>query len=636
MAASIVDSLTRIGGNALIGLADRVERWANEEYDPPAPVSESIDMSSFAADDPSFAFEDRGWIQYALGEQMYGYSDLRPVDRITNVRRARIYYVKDAYSKQAIRLHTVYTVGRGMSIKARDYKTDTPDQPEDPADIGADTADEMDAATTEIQREADTFWEHPANDCVFAPINQAMLADRLNTDGELFYNFIVPDMGDPQSDGVTYVRVITDCLQITRIITNPDDDAEVWYYLRVTWENGKVRKRLYPDYHLVFSRGYDPETGDIDLPNISATTAIGGDRYTVYGGDLDGAKIVRGQFIYHQKVNTIGQRGNSLLTPAMDWSKVNRQYLEDRATISKAHAKFAWKRLIKGPANAVAAFGKKTISGQNQQAVSGVPLPTAVGQTLNVNTAMDMEPINAQDGGKNAYVESRNFRLMFYAAVGFGEHYFGDGSMGTRATSTQMERPTELMLQAFQYILKSGYEVMFAFHLTVTGHEYDAHAVWVDAPSILEADMMTVVTAILSVIGVLPQFDIDEVILKMLQAFGIDDPQDVLVKIRARQRELYEQNLQLAAIQAGLSAAQDAVGQTDPVSDPTGHIAALQNVNKAQAKYLSMVTAPGDPTKQPGPKVGPQFAQPGTKGGALLMRKPSPPKLRPNSQAAPQ
>jgi hypothetical protein len=633
--ATMFDTLTRSGGSALVGLADRVERWANEEYEPPAPVSESIDMSSFAGGDPDFLFEDRGWIQYAMDERIYGYSDLRPIDRIKNVGRARIYYVKDAYSKQAIRLHTVYTVGRGMAIKARDYKGNN-DQVADPTDVGTDTADEMDSATALIQKEADTFWEHPANDCVFSAINQAVYADRLNVDGELFYVFITPDPNDEEADGVTRVRVLTDCLQITRIITNPDDDSEVWYYLRVTNEGGKIRKRLYPDYHLVFSNNYDPETGQIDLPSVSSKSMLGGDPYIVYGGDLDGTKIVKDQFIYHQKVNTIGMRGNSLLTPAMDWSKVNRNFLEDRATISKAQAKFAWKRIIKGPASAVAAFGKRTISGQNGVAVSGVPLPSSVGQTLNVNTAMDMEPVNAQDGGKNAYVESRNFRLMFYAAVGFGEHYFGDGSMGTRATSTQMERPTELMLQAFQNILKSGYEVMFAFHLTVLGHVYDAHAVWVDAPSILEADMMTVVTAILSVIGVLPQFDIDEVIIKMLQAFGIDDPQDVLVKIRARQKELYDQNLQLAAIQAGLDSATSALSQSDPTEDPVGHAKKQQDVINAQGKYLGMVSAPADPTKQPGPKVGPQFAQPGTKGGALVMRKPSPAKLRPNSQASPQ
>jgi hypothetical protein len=280
----------------------------------------------------------------------------------------------------------------------------------------------------------------------------------------------------------------------------------------------------------------------------------------------------------------------------------------------------------------VANFGKKNLSGNS--AVSGVPLPSVAGQTLNVNSSADLEPINAQDGGKNAYVESRNFRLMFYAAVGFGEHYFGDGSMGTRATSTQMERPTELTLQAFQHILKSGYEVMFAFHLASSGRDYDAHAVWVDAPPILENDMQSTITAILSVIGVLPQFDIDEIILKMLQAFGVDDPQDVLIKIRERQKELYLQNLQLAAITSGLADAQAGMATSDP-NVPDAHAANQGKLLQAQAKYIAMVTPSSDPTKEPGPKIGPQFAQPGTKGGALVMRKPTPSKLRPNSAATP-
>jgi hypothetical protein len=246
---------------------------------------------------------------------------------------------------------------------------------------------------------------------------------------------------------------------------------------------------------------------------------------------------------------------------------------------------------------------------------------------------MDWQPVNAQDGGKNAYIESRNFRLMFYSAVGFAEHYFGDGSMGTRATSTSMERPTELMLQAYQLILKSGYEVMFAFHLTAMGRAYDAHAVWVDAPQVLEDDLSATITSILSVIGVLPQFDIDEIILKMLNTFGIDDPQDVLVKVRARQAELYQQNLELAAIQSGLADAQQGAGETDPAVDPNVHAQAQSKLMQAQGKFIAMVTPPSDPTRQPGPKIGPQFAQPGNRRGPLSMRKPTPAKLRPNSQA---
>jgi hypothetical protein len=618
------------GAKALVALGTRVEAWASESQ-MPTPVSESIVDTSYGTSNPLWA-DDLGWMPMAMGELQYNTADLPPVDRIANVRRARVYYVRDAYSKQAIRLHTVYCVGRGLSIKARDYRPDPglDEKMDDPENIGSDEADVLSSASQALQDEADAFWEHPDNDSVFSSEAQSRLSDRLNVDGELFYVFLPADqVGDDENsedDKVMRVRVISDCLQITRIIKNPEDDSEVWYYLRASWEKGSVKQRIYPDYRLYFSR-MQPD-GTVKLPNVRQ----GLDGWSVTGGDLDGVEVMFGQYIYHQKVNTIGDRGNSLLTPAMDWAKVNRNYLEDRATISKAHAKIAWKRMIKGPASAVANFGKKNLSGNS--AVSGVPLPSVAGQTLNVNSSADLEPINAQDGGKNAYVESRNFRLMFYAAVGFGEHYFGDGSMGTRATSTQMERPTELTLQAFQHILKSGYEVMFAFHLASSGRDYDAHAVWVDAPPILENDMQSTITAILSVIGVLPQFDIDEIILKMLQAFGVDDPQDVLIKIRERQKELYLQNLQLAAITSGLADAQAGMATSDP-NVPDAHAANQGKLLQAQAKYIAMVTPSSDPTKEPGPKIGPQFAQPGTKGGALVMRKPTPSKLRPNSAATP-
>jgi hypothetical protein len=631
-------SLARsIGAKALVGVGERVEAWASK------PKEESFTTQGTVGD-PTFFADDLGWIPAAMGEQTYMSADIRPIDRMMLIRRARLYYTRDAMSKQAVRLHTVYCVGRGMSIKARDYKNNNadvkgstnPSTDDAILDPGIDTADELDNEALQLQKDADSFWEHPDNAPVFSVEAQSRMSDRLNVDGNLFYILIPPDAanidditGEPMDDGITRVRAINDCLQIARIIKNPEDDSEVWYYLRQWWEGGKEKKRLYPDHHLFF-RGRDAQ-GKLHLPTIGQTPTL--DPNTVYGGDLDGVQIKHDQFIYHQRVNTITDWGNSLLTPAMDWSKVNRRYLENRATISEAHAKFAWKRMIKGPASAVASFGRKSISAA--QPTVGIPVQAAVGQTLNVNSGMDWQPVNAQDGGKNAYIESRNFRLMFYSAVGFAEHYFGDGSMGTRATSTSMERPTELMLQAYQLILKSGYEVMFAFHLTAMGRAYDAHAVWVDAPQVLEDDLAATITSILSVIGVLPQFDIDEIILKMLNTFGIDDPQDVLVKIRARQAELYQQNLELAAIQSGLADAQQGAGSTDPTADPAGHQAAQAKLVAAQGKFLQMVSPPSDPTKEPGPKIGAQFAQGGSRNTPLVMRKPTPSRLRPNSAATP-
>jgi hypothetical protein len=623
MAVSFRESLTSIAGSALVGVASRAQKWAETPEPPKKPNSyEYADGMYGSSADLALISDDFGWIPEAMsyGNPGARAGDISPAARIATVRRARVYYVQDAMSKQAIELYTTYCVGQGMSIKARDYKNSSTDPVGDTTDDASDFGDEQSPETVALQQEANDFWEHPDNSPVFSTEAQSINSNKLSVEGELFY-ILIPPTGAVTIDGegnlvdhndnVTRVRLIKDCLQMGAIFYNPEDDSEPWYYLRQWVENGEVKKRLYPDHRLFFKSQTDAEgKRKVSLPPTPRNTLVAD------------AKVMTTQFVYHQKINTISERGNSTLATVMDWSKTNRKYLEDRATISAAHARIAWKRIIKGPANKIAEFGKRAISaagGTTQGgAVAGQPLPSMAGQTLNVNPGQDWEAQNAQDGGKNAYIESRNFRLMFYAGVGFAEHYFGDGSNGTRATSKSMERPTELRLQAYQTIIKGGYEVMFAFHLAAIGHTYDAHAVWVSAPQILEDDTASVVNSILSVIGVLPEFDIDEIIVRMLNAFSIDDPQDVLIKIRRRQKQLYQQYLELVIAQAGLDPAN--LDMTNPDSI-TGFIT-------AQSKVIGMLTPPADPTRMPGPKAAGQFAQGGL-GAKLKTRKPAPPKTKP-------
>ena len=66
----------------------------------------------------SFVEEDIGWVATDQNS-VTNYTDLSPVDRIRVVKRARIYFNRDAMARQAVRLHTSYAIGRGMSIKYR-------------------------------------------------------------------------------------------------------------------------------------------------------------------------------------------------------------------------------------------------------------------------------------------------------------------------------------------------------------------------------------------------------------------------------------------------------------------------------------------------------------------------------------
>lgn len=568
---------------------------------------ESIGVGDASGTPDIFGIEDIGWMP-ADTTQYTAFNDLSPIKRMNVVRRARIYFNQDAMSRQAARLHTSYAIGRGMSIKAR---------------VG-EGQEESDPEAKALQQDADDFWEHPDNSYVFSFEAQHENSDKLVVDGELFFLLYPPmadeddaaDLDDPDTeDSTTRVRVIDDCLQIAQIITNPEDNSEPWYYLRQWKVNGLQKQRLYPDYRLFLRDERDAED-NLRLPDVPDTG---------YSLDLKGVEVAATVFVRHVKTNTLGQRGISTLAAMMDWAKVNRQYLEDRATVSRALSRFAWKRMVKGPASAVAAFGRRAASkiGGTAPGSSAVP-PAPAGSTLTTNGGVDWEAMQTPEGGRNAYTESRNFRLMGFMSVGFAEHYFGDGSMGTRATSKSMERPVELLLTDYQTLWKKVYESLFAFDRKARGKKYDAHAVWVDAPQILEDDTVAVVMSYVSLIGVLPGLGVDEVVIRLLNALGIDAPQDVLPKIREREKAMYDFALQKAAITAGL----DLNANVDP-NDPQ----ALAKQNAALAAFISFITDPDNPAQAPGPKSGPQFG-PSQPGQSLRTRIPTPSGMKPAGDEA--
>jgi hypothetical protein len=139
--------------------------------------------------------------------------------------------------------------------------------------------------------------------------------------------------------------------------------------------------------------------------------------------------------------------------------------------------------------------------------------------------------------------------------------------------------------------------------MAVKGREYDAHAVRIDAPKILEADTATLVNSLVTLLGVLPEFDIEEMRVLMLNAFAMDNPQDLIAAIAAKRQELDDRQLTLAATMAGVP---DLMGPLD-LSDPdkaNAHVAALQ-------QYVKNTSRAG------------QFA-PGEPGSPLVARKPSP------------
>jgi hypothetical protein len=525
------------------------------------------------------AIEDAGWARWnsPTGRDA---NDLPDQARGELVRRSRKYFIYDPLCRQAIRLFVGYCIGRGLSIQASDATV--PNPPAEALDPHANPNPVTPSAHT-LQQDADEFWEHPDNAVVFSVLGQHKSAEKLNIDGELFF---VAFPGASPSD-VTRVRTLMDCLEVTKIITNPDDYSEVWYYLR-QWNDiaGGRQSLLYPDIALHDREGGLPPITDAmfrayQLPESVKIASCNDDMDTPY--------------ILHIPLNTVGLRGYPTLTPAMDWAKMQRKFLEDRATISAAHARFAWERKISGPQSALANLPQGANAGSPTgpfmpgTTYPGMAYPAAA--TLSTNGGASWTPVNAQAGGQNAYIESRNFTLQFCRAVGLPEHYFADGSMGTRATSKTMERPVELLFTDFQTVFKSIYGRLFAFAMAVKGRTYDAHAVRVDAPKILEADTETIIASLVELIGVLPEFDIEEMRLMVLNVLMLDNPQDLLPKIATKRKELDDYQMQLAELMSG---SPDLMEPPD-TNDPEGNarkLAATQQLIKNTSRAGQF--APGE------------------------------------------
>ncbi|KKK63604.1 hypothetical protein LCGC14_2992610, partial [marine sediment metagenome] len=331
------------------------------------------------------ALEDQGWI--ALSGTTTDV--VTSAERIINLKLSRLYAVKDPLGKQAIRLWTDYTFGSGMTSHSDEDKTE------------------------KVRQE---FWESKANQNILSARGQRKSSDKLLIDGEVFFAIFLGTKGEAK------IRHI-DPLEITEIISDVEDKENVLYYRRV-WADaqGKAHEAIY-----------------------RSTTNIKGEPAKDQSGN--DVKHTDDALVYHLTYNTISQRGNPLLLPALIWIKYYTKFMASRIAIMLALAKFAWKTKVKGGQAAVDTIKAKT---QGKE--------VAAASTLLENLGSDTMPIKTETGAQAAYQDGRQIKLMVAAAVGIPEQYFGDISIGNLATAKTVELPMMKMFQSYQKVWEDTYQ----------------------------------------------------------------------------------------------------------------------------------------------------------------------------------
>jgi hypothetical protein len=402
------------------------------------------------------ALEDRGWITLGAvtGEP------LTDADRKLAVSRSRLYAAKDPLARQAIRLWTDYTFGSGIAFATEDEKA---------------------------QEILSSYWTARRNRSCLSAQGQRTCSDKLLVDGEVFFAMFLGSEGE-----VTVRRI--DPLEITEIITDPEDADSLLYYKREWASSGSSKT----DYYRAFD-------------NIEGRP----------GKDSAGKEVSAkdGPVVYHVAYNTLGgARGLPLLLPALDWIQQYRRFLASRIAVMLALARFAWKGKVQGGAAAVGA-AKATYEGKTP----------AAGSVTIENMGMDMQPIRTDSNARNAYDDGRMIKLQVCAAVGIPEQYFGDLETGNLATAKTVELPMAKMFQSYQAVWRDAYKDLDDLVLEHNEVPEDKRYVDRDFPAIAPENLEGAALSIASLLTVLPALgDSRDVQQQALLAMGVLNPNEAL------------------------------------------------------------------------------------------------------------
>lgn len=411
----------------------------------------------------ALSIEDAGWVNLSAMT-----SEVIPQDqRITTVKEARLYSLKDPLARQSIRLMTDYAFGSGFSWNTEDKN---------------------------VENLLTSFWDSAMNGPLLSPKGQRKSSDKLLIDGEIFFAVFLGN--EP-----TIRRI--DPLQITEILTDPDDVENVKYYKR-DWSDAQGSSHT--DYYCSFTNLEDDECKD----------SLGTTR-----------KKTQDALVYHLAINDLGQRGNSYLLPVLEWIKLYRRFLASRVAVMLALARFAWKLKTQGGQTTVDAL--KAVYHEKE---------VKAGSTAIENQAADLQPIKTDSGASGAYQDGRQLKLQVSAGTGWPEQYYGDISIGNLATAKTVELPVQKMCESYQSIWRGAYADIF--NLILGEETY----IDIDFPKVSEEMSQTIAESLASICSTFPEFaDSQDVQQIALMALGITDVNEVLEDLQSNKGD---KNLALA------------------------------------------------------------------------------------------
>lgn len=480
--------------------------------------------------------DNAGWVRL---EQLSGQLAFTRQGLNEIAASARLNWLANPLIRRGVNVRTYYTWGQGVEISARD---------------------------ADVNEVVQAFLDDKLNQQVLFGHDARQDTDRaLQLDANLFLSlFTSPLTGRVQVRSLPWT-------EITRVVSNPQDRADRWFYLR-EWDatvidpvNGGMRTDRQRAFYPVL--GYRPVTrvkriGDVEVRWDSPTLHV-------RVGQLDGMDF-----------------GVSEVYSALAWARAYKAFLEDWASLAKALSKFAWKGKAKpGRTSAL----REVVEGRTTTTTGGARSASGAGQALiSSGDVTDLTPISKTGATLDAD-SGRPLAMMVAAAMDIPYTILmGDPDIGNLATAKTLDRPTELAMQARREMWAGIYRQLIEYvvdqavkaprgplHGTLGRDEYGAEVITlandaprdvdIDWPSILEHDIKELVDAIVAADGTerVPP----EVIARLLlTALGVENVDEVMTSLVDDDGNFLDPGLK-AQITAGTEAIRRfRNGQDDPTS----------------------------------------------------------------------
>lgn len=455
----------------------------------------------------AYMMEEFGW------NKVTDNSLLRPMKRTVNtirngIIRHQLKYSTDGYIKRGINLHTDFVFGKGIDIpKAK-----------------------SDVIMEEVVK---PFWRDPVNRRnYFSFMAQQRRHRETSLSGEL--NILLKI--DQITSRVRLYPILPH--EIIEVIPDKDEPGRpAFYQLRHTvreWD---------------FQRNQWKGTVDTDLQLHRAY------RYKIFEASND--ELARG-LVYHVGLNEFFDlmRGESDIHACYEESESARDIAQDGATLSRANAEIGYKMIIKKGGKTV----KDEVMEYLKTRIDGANPTPAPGSEWVENDAVSREWMQSRDtGAQSREKDQRMMRMYGFAAMGFGEHYFGDASTGNLATSTSMELPVIKMIEGEQKFWESVYHDLVNFQIdiaavggVISGEVVDREELEVeteenrlidiDFPPITQKEINRYVTAITGAesASLLPYKEAARLVMEAFGVNNIDEALDELTDAKAIQDKIAE------------------------------------------------------------------------------------------------